>query len=257
MGSTGRTDDDVVGDVGVVERENGDTLLDLEALSEAAEDAGGRPIVASPTELRDRSPSVVVCPDERALSEIVRTGLDAPVIAADADGLPSTPVEGLPATVRAALEGDCRIERRPVLRVETDAFSERALFDVALLTEEPARISEYSLSSRGEELAQFRADGVVIATPQGTHGYASAAGAPLLSAELPAVAVVPVAPFITQTKRWILPDNRLALAVERDEGAVSLQVDDRTVGTVAVDSPVAIDTDGDLRLVSTGERGGE
>lgn len=249
MGPTGRTDEREAGRVGIVAGER-EPALDLAPLSEAVEDRGGNLVVGAAADLRERSPSIVVCPDERALSAAARAGIETPILAVGVDGVPSTPPEGLPAAVRAALDDDCGEVRRPVLRVETETVSERAVFDVGLLTEEPARISEYSLSSRGEERARFRADGVVVATPQGSHGYASAAGGPVLSPGVAAVTVVPIAPFVTKTRQWILPDDRLALAVERDEGAVALQADDRVVAGVEVASSVSIGTDGDLRLVT-------
>ncbi|WP_114578027.1 NAD(+)/NADH kinase [Saliphagus sp. LR7] len=235
--------------VAVVEGESGGSSLELDALSETVEREGGRLVVGPAPDL-ERAPDVVVCPDEPSLSAVARAGVDAPVLAVGIDGVPSVTPDRLPEAVRDALPGNPRTVRRPVLRVETEGVSKRAFFDVGLLTAEPARISEYSVSSRGETVARFRADGVVVATPQGSHGYASAAGAPVLSASLAGVAVVPVAPFVTKTKQWILPDDTLALAVERDEGAVSLQADDRTVATVGVGSPVSIGTDGNLAVVA-------
>lgn len=247
MGSMGRTNEGG-SRVGVIE--DGDSPPALDRLRAGLKEGGGRLVVGPATEFRERPPDVVVCPDEAALSAVVRAGLDGPVLAVGVDGIPSVSVDQLPGAVRAALEGDPRTVSRPVLRVEAEEVSERALFDVGLLTDEPARISEYSVSSRGETIAQFRADGVVVATPQGSHGYASAAGAPLLSAAVPAVAVIPVAPFVTKTRQWILPHDRLSLAVERDEGPVALQADERTVASVGVDSPVSIGADGELALLA-------
>ncbi len=246
MGSTGRTNE---GGNHVAVVENRESSLDLDSLSETVEKEGGRLVVGPATDL-EGAPDVVVCPDEPSLSTLARAGSDAPVLAVGVEGVPSVAADRLPEAVRTALKGDSRTVRRPILRVETEEVSERAFFDVALLTAEPARISEYSVSSRDETIAQFRADGVVVATPQGSHGYASAAGAPVLSPALAGVAVVPVAPFVTKTKQWILPDDALALAVERDEGAVSIQADDRTVATVGVGSTVSIGADGDLALIA-------
>ncbi|QSW98330.1 NAD(+)/NADH kinase [Haloterrigena alkaliphila] len=218
------------------------------------------------------SPSVLVVAGEDALSAVARRRPDVPVLpVGDVTGIDAVDLDRLPAALEAVLEGDARIHRHPILglevedrgdaagrgstgdaadSVERDGAREYALFDATLVTDEPARISEYGVSSRGESVATFRADGVVIATPAGSHGYASAVDAPHLSAAVDAVAVAPIAPFVTQTRRWVLPDDDLAVTVERDEGDVRLVADGRSVATVDVDSRVTIAVDGALETLS-------
>ncbi|WP_394351524.1 hypothetical protein [Halobacterium bonnevillei] len=50
-----------------------------------------------------------------------------------------------------------------------------------MVTAEPARISEYAVETGTERVDEVRADGVVAATPAGSHGYARDADGPLLS----------------------------------------------------------------------------
>ncbi|GAB3030624.1 diacylglycerol kinase catalytic domain-containing protein [Natronobiforma cellulositropha] len=192
----------------------------------------------------ERSPAFVVCVGADAVSAVARDDGEAvPILAVDAgDGLPSVTAAALADALEATLRGDVHTHSVPVLSVESDALAApaRAVFDVALLTDEPARISEYSVVSDGEHVAQFRADGVVVATPQGSHGYASAAGGPLVSADLDAVAVVPVAPFVTHTREWILPDDYLELTVERDESTVVVETDERVLEPIPVSTPVTV-----------------
>ncbi|MCU4741782.1 NAD(+)/NADH kinase [Natronoglomus mannanivorans] len=253
------TDDDtpLVGIVGATEN------LDSAAIDRTVSDHDATIVAGSLEETLEQSPSVLVCVGQSALGAVARADASVPVLPVDAgDGVHSVPAAQLPAVVDAVLAGAGLERHQSTLRVETDSETlvgdargpHRAFFDVALVTEEPARISEYSVTSRGKRLAQFRADGVVVATPQGSHGYASAAGGPLLSNGLDAVAVVPIAPFVTQTRQWIVPHDGLELAIERDEGPVTLQVDDRSLGTVAAGSSVSITTADPLSmLVSDGE----
>lgn len=192
-------------------------------------------------------PSLLVTAGEASLSRVVRRGCPGPVVpVGDVVGLESVSLERLPDAIRAALSGSARTRSRPVLGVAFDGETRRALFDVTLVTEEPARISEYSVHSRDERVASFRADGVVVATPAGTNGYASAVDAPALSPALEAVAVAPISPFATRTRRWVLPEDAIKLTVDRDEGAVGLVVDGRSVATVPVGSPVRLGVDGTL-----------
>lgn len=198
------------------------------------------------------TPSVLVTIGEAGLTAVARTGTDVPVLPiGSVPGIESVDVDDIDAAIAAALEGDAIERDRPLLGVELGSGSsrsdrERALLDVTLVTDEPARISEYSVESRGDAIAQFRADGVVVATPVGSYGYASAVDAPRLSPAVDAVVVVPIAPFVTATRRWVLPEDDLALGVERDEGDVSLLADDRIVGTVSPGERVTVAVDGTL-----------
>lgn len=205
-------------------------------------------------------PSVLVTAGEAALAAAARTGVDTPILpVGPVSGIESVVRDGLVAALDAVLDGDVARRPRSVLGVTLEsgsaddhdpdsasAVDERALFDVTLVTDEPARISEYGVRSRGSDIATFRADGVVAATPAGSHGYASAVEAPQLSPALDALAVAPIAPFVTQTRRWVLPNDDLAVTVERDEGDVTLVADGRSVGTVTVDSRVTVSVVGTL-----------
>lgn len=225
---------------------------DLERLERKTGDFADVFVSDTVEETLERSLTFVVCVGERSVSAIARTGESVPVLPIDATPhVQSLSMDRLPDAIDTILAGEVTERVAPILHVESDSLSKpaRAVFDVSLVTEEPARISEYSVTSRGEPLAQFRADGVVAATPQGSHGYASAAGGPLVSASLDALAVVPIAPFVTQTRQWILPDDDLCLSVERDEGPVVIQVDDRTLGRIDPATPVAISAAETLTLL--------
>nr|WP_231736957.1 hypothetical protein [Halobacterium sp. CBA1126] len=109
-----------------------------------------------------------------------------------------------------------------------------------VVTDEPARISEYAVETRGRSVDEVRADGVVVATPAGSHGYAADAGGPLLSADADALAVVPVAPFRVERVQWVV-DAPAAVTVVREEADVALFVDGRAHGFAAPHAPVELD----------------
>ncbi|MFC4437142.1 MULTISPECIES: NAD(+)/NADH kinase [Natrialbaceae] len=239
--------------VGVVDRETAasETLAGaVDSLEAGLSDADATTVSGSLEGVLAAEPSLLVVAGEAALSDVARNGTGTPVLpVGDVDGLESVPVDRLPEALEVALAGDARTRARPVLGVELEGATYRALFDATLVTDEPARISEYSVRSGGDPVDSFRADGVVVATPAGTEGYASAVNAPSLSASVDAVAVAPIGPFATRTQRWVLPDDAVELAVERDEGAVTLVVDGRSVGTAPVGSPVGIGVDGTLETL--------
>ncbi|ELY85331.1 NAD(+)/NADH kinase [Natrialba taiwanensis] len=197
------------------------------------------------------APTLLVAAGESALSALARAtataSLSAPVLPVGLiPGVRAASRHRAPDALAAALDGDATVHRRDVL--EADALLEgdashppvRALFDLTLVTDEPASISEFSIRSRDEPVDSVRADGIVVATAAGTHGYASAVDAPELSRAVDGVAVAPIGPFVTKTRQWVLPDHELALTIDRDEQPVTLVADDRAIGRVAVAEPVTV-----------------
>ncbi|WP_246999788.1 NAD(+)/NADH kinase [Halosolutus gelatinilyticus] len=255
--------------VGIVDAETdatgpqsgGEGVEAVEAIAAALDDREAELVTGAAEDVLSARPSLLVTIGERALTTIARTEPDVPVLpAGTVPGIEAVDRTDLDAAIAAALDGEAIERPRPVLGVELASRSatarDRALFDVTLVTAEPARISEYAITSRDDPIARFRADGVVVATAAGSHGYARAVDAPQLSPAVDAVAVSPIAPFVTDTRRWVLPDDDVVLTVERDEGDVRLLADDRAVGTVAADASVSVGVDGTLStlVVSGNER---
>ncbi|TQQ81588.1 NAD(+)/NADH kinase [Halonotius roseus] len=104
---------------------------------------------------------------------------------------------------------------RRVLSVQVGDTAARAVRDCAIVTTDPARISEYRVVADDATLTAFRADGVVVATPVGTASYSRAAGGPRLAPDT-GLAVVPIAPFAMTADQWVVRPP-LTLRVERDD----------------------------------------
>jgi NAD+ kinase len=130
-----------------------------------------------------------------------------------------------------------------------------ALADVTLVTAEPARISEYTIASSDERVTSVRADGVVVATPAGSYGYAHDAGGPRIAPETGVGAVVPIAPFSITGDHWVLSLSDIRLTVERDDAPVDLFVDGRRVGTVSPEDTVSLTPVSTLKTIRGHKRG--
>lgn len=230
--------------VGVV----GDAPVDLEAAVAAA---GGRSRAGDVESVLAASPALVVAAGDAAFARLARSSPDSPVLPLDVDGgVRSVPTESLSAALESALGGDVETQSYPVLGVAYDGERvARAVTDVSLLTAEVAHISEYTVTSRTSHVATFRADGVVVATPAGSSGYARRVGSPVVAPGTGVGPVAPIAPFATDPDHWVLPLDDLQLTVERDETAVTLVADDREVATVAAGDPVTIGVDGTVDVV--------
>jgi len=148
----------------------------LERLVEADESAVTA-LVDDLSEITADQPDLLVVVGDMALIEGTRRGLgETPILPVETTpSLQGVAVTDLEAAIAGLEGGSGRIRHQPTLTVESETASARAVFDVTVVTSEPARISEFCLQSRGRTVAQFRADGVIVASPAGSHGYAAAA----------------------------------------------------------------------------------
>jgi NAD+ kinase len=61
----------------------------------------------------------------------------------------------------------------------------------------------------GMKIAQFQADGLIVATPSGSSAYSMAAGGPLVAPTVPCVLLTPVAPHALSARPLVLPGNSI------------------------------------------------
>lgn len=221
------------------------------AVTDALGDAGVDLLEGSPSSVLDADPDVVVAAGETALIRLARERPSCPIVAVDAGpGVRSVPKSALDRAVTQLTAGDWTTDGHPLVAVEVgDDRVETALFDAMVVTERPAHISEFSVAVEGEQVARFRADGVVAATPAGTPGYARAAGAPIVPPGPDVLALAAVAPFSTDLDHWVLPLSEVEITVERDEATVDTLVDDRTVAPAPGDRPVRLTRAGEIDVV--------
>lgn len=210
---------------------------DVRSFEDAIADAGKTPLSGAAAGVLGADPDAVVAVGEAGVIDIVRCGSDVAVpllVVGSVAGRESCPTAGFPAVMergtRSAIEalasGTFETVAHPVLAVDVgDERVGHAAFDAMVVTSDPVGISEYRIVAR-VELDTVRADGVVVATPAGSHRYARAVGGSRIVANAPVAAVVPVAPFTITPERWVVDlDTPVEVSSERDVD-VSIVVDD-------------------------------
>ena len=214
-----------------------------ETLREAVRDAGARLVAATDT-TADTDATLTI--GENATRNALRNAPAGAVIPVGTQRLTfgvdeaTNRIHRLIEALDAPVEGISRITH-PILTVDTGPSSaHRAAADVALITEKPARISEFSVRFTRQREESFRADGVVVATPFGSSGYANAGGGPIVEPG-GGLAIVPIAPFSTRIDAWVAAE-RVTLSVERETEPVALVVDGAVRGTVDPYQPISIET---------------
>ncbi len=88
----------------------------------------------------------------------------------------------------------CPIENRSVLEIENGEKSTLAINDVFVSKTQPGKTVELFVECNGHEVCRYRADGIVLSTPDGSTAYSMSAGGPVLDTNLNAIIMTPVCP---------------------------------------------------------------
>lgn len=219
------------------------TLGDIpDRAREEIERFGAHHVGASLSAIESAGPDLVVCTGVGAIRSLARSDLTVPaLVVASPGGFGTVDVDQLPEALNAIAFGDAPILDHRLLAIDEDGERSVAVRDACLMSNEPARISEYSITSSASTIDRFRADGVVFATAAGSHGYARAAGGPLVAPDT-GLSVVPIAPFKKDPDHWILQTSGGTCHVHRDETDVAVVVDGEHQRTVSGGAALAIRT---------------
>lgn len=114
--------------------------------------------------------------------------------------------------------GNYTIEERMMLKIITpDSRVHYALNDVVLSRGASSNMVTFSLHNKGERLALYNADGIIIATPTGSTAYSMAAGGPIVDPSLDCIVATPVCPHSLSARPLIFSgDAELEIINETD-----------------------------------------
>ncbi len=128
--------------------------------------------------------------------------------------------------IRRVMSGDYWLEKRLMLDAEVHRDGQmlgsyRALNDVVVSRGTLARVIRVTAHVDGGRLTTYVADGVIVATPTGSTGYALAAGGPILPPQLKNMLIVAIAPHLSLDKAVVLDEGaEVWLDVETDHQVI-------------------------------------
>lgn len=120
------------------------------------------------------------------------------------------------------LSGDYEIEERMMLSASVIGEADEAptiggllcLNDIVIRRDIPSHILESSVDVDGKFVANYRGDGVIIATPTGSTAYSLSAGGPVVHPDVDALLVTPLCAHTLNIRPLIIPpDSRVTLRV--------------------------------------------
>jgi NAD+ kinase len=142
--------------------------------------------------------------------------------------LTDIPLADMEATIGAILDGRFVEERRTLLDTEVNGDRGVALNDVVVNRGSGGSMIEVRVEIDGRFVYAMRADGLIVATPTGSTAYALSAGGPIIAPDVPAFALVPVAPHaLTHRPVAVHESAVIAVAVQRGRDA-SVHCDGQT-----------------------------
>ncbi len=109
------------------------------------------------------------------------------------------------------LEGSYRIDRRLVVEAHCKASNGpplRAVNDLVIHRGSNHSLIELAIHVDGAYVNTFLADGIILATPNGSTAYSLAAGGPILSPMLDALVLTPICPHTISNRSIVLPSDR-------------------------------------------------
>jgi len=148
--------------------------------------------------------------------------------------------------VESIAKGQITFGERTLLEVKVVAEGQKdttaiGLNDVVLTRGKLSRLIRLRTRVNNEDLTEFNADGIIIATPTGSTAYSLSAGGPIMSPDSRAFVITPICPHVLTNRSIIVrEDSLIEVEVTEPEYPVYLTVDGREPVPVSAGSVVAI-----------------
>ncbi|GBC84495.1 NAD kinase [bacterium HR11] len=139
-------------------------------------------------------------------------------------------VEEVPAVFEAFRQGRLQVQPRTLLQATIERTDGplgpfTVLNDVVVNKSALARIIDLRVTVDGEFLTNYRADGLIIATPTGSTAYSLSAGGSIVYPTVPVILLTPICPHALTQRPILLPDTarvEVVLEVENEDVVVTL-----------------------------------
>lgn len=140
-----------------------------------------------------------------------------------------------------ALHNDTyKIHERRTVAVTVGDRSTHAVNDVVVDKVLSQRIVEISVRINGESLATYRADGIIVATPLGSTAYSLSAGGPIVSPDLDAMVLTPVAPHSLFARSIVLASDAIIELTVAGDRPAAVNVDGAAFADAVAGEPIVL-----------------
>lgn len=159
------------------------------------------------------------------------------------------------------IKGDYQTESRILLDVEVIKNGKSrhylAVNDAIIARGQLSKIVDLKLSLDGEEIANYRADGLLFATPTGSTAYSLSAGGPIVAPQMDCLMMTPVCPHSLFSRSVLFSgESELSITVKiPSECCCVLTIDgEKNVDILAEDRVIIRKSELKLKLISLYKR---
>jgi len=136
--------------------------------------------------------------------------------------------------------GDYAVHERMTISATVDAGKAVGVNDVVVEKIDSQRLVVLDVAIDGEDFVTYRADGVIVATPTGSTAYSFSAGGPLVTPEVDALILTPVAAHSLFDQSLVLaPGSKIRITVMSDR-PVKVSVDKNDLGRLTNGGVVSV-----------------
>lgn len=145
--------------------------------------------------------------------------------------LTEVPLSELYPTLEAMDQGRCGTEQRSMLSCQLLREGKcvahyHALNDVVVNKSSIARLADFDLFIDQDFVSNYKADGLIVATPTGSTAYSLAAGGPILMPSVEGFVITPVSPHALTHRPLVVRDSvEISIVVKAAEEHAFLSVD--------------------------------
>ncbi len=138
--------------------------------------------------------------------------LNAPILGINLGHLgfmADVPISDIYPSLQDLINGAYKVHERVAIQGET-LHGERcyAVNDIVIHRAKNPSLVELAIHVDGLYLNTFEADGIIVATPNGSTAYSLAAGGPIISPDLEALALTPISPHTISNRPIVLTANQ-------------------------------------------------
>lgn len=155
--------------------------------------------------------------------------LDAPILGINLGHLgfmADVPFNDVFDSLQDLLDGAFQIDERLALEATSRGKTLRAVNDIVIHRAKNYSLIELAIHLDGVYVNTFVADGVILATPNGSTAYSLAAGGPILSPGLEAMVLTPICPHTISNRPIVLmPHHKLTIQYLSSYNPIDVRAD--------------------------------
>lgn len=145
------------------------------------------------------------------------------------------------AALSSIMTGNYIIEDRAMAEVTVGGETIYALNDFVLQRKNFARMITVRAYVDGTLIADYRADGLIVATPTGSTAYSLSCGGPIIAPSCSVFCITPISPHSLTLRPLVVPDtSEVCLEPMSEPGDIQLVADGQVVRAIKAGEPIVI-----------------